>query len=179
MQQSMVRLNSIFIIGVVAGCSFLAAILSPQPVRADLPPRPTPTSIVLTPTATATPADPTPTTPTDPTPTVQATVQPTAAATATRIPVATLLLKVTKAQAGLGSVVQWQNAQGQWLDIEGWRGAVNHGKTIWWVEPKDWGKAHYRWVVYEAASGKIMATSQPFSLPKQRGEVLTVTLTPS
>jgi len=176
MQQSMVRLNSIFIIGVVAGCSFLAAILSPQPVRADLPPRPTPTSIVLTPTATATPADPTPS---EPIPTAQATVQPTAVATATRIPVATLLLKVTKAQAGLGSVVQWQNAQGQWLDIEGWRGAVNHGKTIWWVEPKDWGKAHYRWVVYEAASGKVMATSQPFSLPKQRGEVLTVTLTPS
>lgn len=79
--------------------------------------------------------------------------------------VATLLLRVEPAQDGLWSVVQWQAPSGNWHDVEGWRGTVVNGKTIWWVEQKDFGKSPFRWVVYKDVSSSPLATSTPFQLP--------------
>lgn len=93
-------------------------------------------------------------------------------------PVATLLLRVEPAPDGLWSVVQWQAPSGNWRDVEGWRGTVVNGKTIWWVEQKDFGKSPFRWVVYKEASSKPLATSEPFQLPglDQRQLVITLSL---
>jgi len=87
-------------------------------------------------------------------------------------------LAVTPTQDGLWSVVQWQDAQGDWQDIDGWSGWVDNGRTIWWAEEKDWGKGPYRWVVYEGQGGLLMATSDEFHLPETRQEPLVVTVAP-
>jgi len=54
---------------------------------------------------------------------------------------------------------------GNWNDVEGWKGVVQQGKTIWWVEQSDWGKASYRWVIFQEEGGAVLASSEPFSLP--------------
>jgi hypothetical protein len=78
----------------------------------------------------------------------------------------------------LFSVVQWQDEVGNWHDIEGWRGAVSNGQTIWWVEQKDWSAGPYRWVVYEASAGAAhaLATSWEFTLPAAQGEIRQISL---
>jgi hypothetical protein len=121
-----------------------ASVYAAPPPRPSVTPRPTPTA---TPTATNIPS-PATKTPLESKPQV-----------------ATLLLRVHPAQDGLWSVVQWQDASGNWHDVEGWRGTVVNGKTIWWVEQKDFDKGPYRWVVYQGNSNAPIATSQPFQLP--------------
>jgi hypothetical protein len=79
--------------------------------------------------------------------------------------VATLILRVQPTQEGLWSVVQWQAPSGNWHDVEGWRGTVVHGKTIWWVEPKDFGNGPFRWVVYTMQGSELLTASQSFYLP--------------
>lgn len=85
----------------------------------------------------------------------------------------TLVLNIEPVQDGLWSIVQWQGAAGNWHDIEGWRGAVRQGETIWWVEQGHWGKTPYRWVVLQEDDGSVLATSETFSLPGS-GEKLVV-----
>jgi len=116
-------------------CIVLAAVSASSPVYAVLPPRPTKT------------------------PTAEKAI-PTREALA-----GTLLLNTQPAQDGLWSVVQWQGAMGNWNDVEGWKGVVQQGKTIWWVEQSDWGKASYRWVIFQEEGGAVLASSEPFSLP--------------
>lgn len=81
--------------------------------------------------------------------------------------VASILLQTTPAHNGLFSVVQWQDDQGGWHDIESWRGAVNNGRTIWWVEEKDFGKGPYRWLVFDQEGGTLLATSELFNFPDE------------
>jgi hypothetical protein len=92
--------------------------------------------------------------------------------------VTAIVLNVTPAQDDLWSVVQWQDAQGDWQDIAGWSGWVVDGRTIWWAEEKDWGKGPFRWVVYETKEGSLMATSEHFTLPETRQAPLVVTVAP-
>jgi hypothetical protein len=123
---------------------FVVAIASfASPAYADLPPRPTRTPVMKKET-------PTPET-----------------------PAGTLVLNTDPLQDGLWSVVQWQGATGNWHDVEGWRGAVQQGRTIWWVEQGHWGKTPYRWVVFQQEGGTLLATSDTFSLPGS-GETLVV-----
>lgn len=126
----------------------------PAVVQAAPPPRPT---VTPRPTSTPTPLAPA-----------------TKPAQTPKPGVATLLLQVQPKQEGLWSVVQWQDPAGNWQDIEGWRGTVVNGKTIWWVESKDWGASPYRWVVYQPGNGLVKAISTPFALPAQAQQVLTV-----
>jgi hypothetical protein len=97
---------------------------------------------------------------------------------AERAPVATILLVVPKTEIELASVVQWQDITGAWNDVDGWRGAISNGKTIWWVEEKDWGAGPFRWVVYqqEQKEQTIVAISEPFSLPARQGEIKQIPL---
>ncbi len=81
--------------------------------------------------------------------------------------VASILLQATPARDGLVSVVQWQDDQGGWHDIESWRGAVNNGQTIWWVEEKDFGKGPYRWQVFDQAGETLLGTSALFDFPTE------------
>ncbi len=74
---------------------------------------------------------------------------------------------------GSMSVVQWQDINGNWQDVDGWRGALDSGGHIrWWVAPKDFGSGPFRWVVGEAAS-------EPFHLPGGGGQVVRIDLTAS
>lgn len=108
------------------------------------------------------------------TPRPTATDVPTPAATSKpkpqKPPVAVLLLEVQPAQTGLASVVQWQDFQEDWHDVDGWRGVVSDGQTIWWVEEKDWGTGPFRWLVYEEESESVVAESSPFDLPIDKSE---------
>jgi hypothetical protein len=69
------------------------------------------------------------------------------------------------------SLVQWQDANGDWQEVEGWRGTLdNAGRIRWWVAAKDFGSGPFRWVVGEAAS-------EPFNLPAGAGQTVRVDLT--
>jgi len=91
--------------------------------------------------------------------------------------VAPIILNTNPAPSGLWSVVQWQDAQDGWQDVPSWRGAVVNGRTIWWVEQKDFGKGPFRWAVLQGESGALVATSQPFTLPTQPQKLLVVAVT--
>jgi hypothetical protein len=80
-------------------------------------------------------------------------------------------IELTAWPPGGPSVVQWQDSNGDWQDVEGWRGALDNGGRIrWWVAAKDFGSGPFRWVVGEAAS-------EPFNLPTGAGQTLRVDLT--
>ena len=79
------------------------------------------------------------------------------------------------------AMVQWQDALGDWHDVDGWRGlAEANGRQIWWVAKVDRGTGPFRWQVYEAADQRLMGISAPFYLPAQAGGnlVIEVVLTP-
>ncbi len=88
--------------------------------------------------------------------------------------VAPLILSTNPSRSDLWSVVQWQGAAGNWHDVAGWRGVVEKGRTIWWVEQKDFGKGPFRWVIQQGAGGPVVATSAPFTLPSQPKKALVV-----
>lgn len=89
--------------------------------------------------------------------------------------VATIELQVQPAQAGLWTVVQWQDSDGNWHDVEGWRGNLEAGgKKMWQVAAKDFGTGPFRWVVYQGQDGSELETSEPFTLPRQANEVVRV-----
>ena len=71
------------------------------------------------------------------------------------------------------TVVQWQDSFGGWHDVDGWQGTFDAGATkSWWVAPADRGKGPFRWVVYDARAGKMLAASEPFHLPRGDETVL-------
>jgi hypothetical protein len=77
---------------------------------------------------------------------------------------------VAPAHPGAWSVVQWQDINGNWQDVDGWRGSLNEaGSRRWWVAAKDLGTGPFRWVVGEAVS-------EPFNLPVVGAETRVITL---
>jgi hypothetical protein len=77
-------------------------------------------------------------------------------------------LQVQPGQAGLWTIVQWQDSSGGWHDVEGWRGSLEAGGyKRWWVAPKDFNTGPFQWVVYQKPDGLLLATSAPFTLPYQ------------
>jgi hypothetical protein len=65
------------------------------------------------------------------------------------------------------SVVQWQDSDGNWQTVEGWQGNLEAGRAVWWVHPKDFNTGPFRWVVLTEANGTVIATSDPFMLPRE------------
>lgn len=77
------------------------------------------------------------------------------------------------------TVVQWQDAWGDWHDVEGWRGTLDEvvsaeGRKIWWVYRRDLGKGPFRWLVHDRAGGKLLVASQLFNLPGVSGQTVKV-----
>lgn len=90
--------------------------------------------------------------------------------------IATLVLYVISDEnEKLWSVVQWQDALGNWHDVSGWIGKVVNGRTIWWVEEKDFGTGPFRWVVYQQNLDTLFAASESFYLPNSAKQLLVVT----
>lgn len=64
------------------------------------------------------------------------------------------------------TIVQWQDKQGDWHDVEGWQGHVRNGWIRWRVAPKDWGTGPFRWLVYDQPDGTLLAATTSFTLPR-------------
>ncbi len=80
------------------------------------------------------------------------------------------------------TVVQWQDSTGKWIDVDSWRGAFDSvsdgvGKKTWWVDQATFSTTPFRWVVYDVATKQVVATSQPFNLPTENKQTMSVQIT--
>ena len=79
----------------------------------------------------------------------------------------------------LWTAVQWQDIEGQWHDVEGWRRTLDRaadgvGMKVWWVAQKDFGTGAFRWVIHRGQGGEYLAESEPFTLPESTGMTVQV-----
>ncbi len=114
-------------------------------------------------------------------PTAQAGVLPPPRPTLTPTPQSStgsyIELRVPTDNINLWTVVQWQDGEGNWHDVESWRGILDEihehkGDKIWWVLPGEYGDGPCRWQVYDRAGGKLLATSHAFYLPTANRHVI-------
>ena len=73
------------------------------------------------------------------------------------------------------TVVEWQTADGQWVEVDGWQGTffMKDGafQVEWWVGSDQLGTGPYRWVVYpNQAKGSVEFVSGAFYLPTSVGQ---------
>jgi hypothetical protein len=84
-------------------------------------------------------------------------------------------LHVSGAMEGTWTVVQWQDDDGNWHDIEQWWGKLDaSGRVKWWVAAKDFGTGPFRWQVTEGRESRVLASSEPFDLPGNGGEMMVI-----
>ncbi len=78
--------------------------------------------------------------------------------------------------------VEWADGD-TWYKVDGWRGNFDSidqeddvwtGHKAWWVAQHDLGKGPFRWVVYTHEDGDVLATSENFDLPTDRGQMTMV-----
>lgn len=85
------------------------------------------------------------------------------------------------------TVVQWQDAAGNWHDVKGWQGPPDLiipdssgamvGLKAWGVAPTDFGTGPFRWIVYaDRDRATRLATSAAFDLPDHANSTRTVTV---
>ncbi len=74
------------------------------------------------------------------------------------------------------ATVQWLGDDGNWHVVEGWQGNLVSGQRQWWVHPKDFGTGPFRWIVQQGQNGEMVGTSEPFNLPGEINEMLSVTI---
>jgi hypothetical protein len=146
LQQHTLQTRLMMVIGLLCGLVVMTWLAAPtrSAVQA-LPPRPTP-----------------------------ATITPTAAPSSYVREGGLIELHVQPARTGLWTLIQWQDARGQWHDVDGWQGTVDGAIQIWWVAPRDFGKGPFRWQIYQSRGGRLLANSPSFSLPRHTGETVRV-----
>jgi hypothetical protein len=137
--------------------------------QADLPPLDTPA-----PPATATPAPP----PAEETPAPPGDTADKDDDDPASPPLAYVELLAPSAPAGAWSVVQWQDPQGGWHDVIGWRGQLGQsGYQQWVVEAKDFGTGPFRWQIRQGGvEGEVFSNSVSFDLPLGAGETVSVSV---
>ena len=52
----------------------------------------------------------------------------------------------------------------------------NDGLVTWWVAPADLGKGPFRWQLFDAEGGSLLAVSEAFTLSAGNGQVVAVTV---
>lgn len=132
---------------------FVSTVFAKTDIADDLPPRPEPTA-----TATATPIQ---------------TKQSTASSGAL------IQLETSKSLPGAWTQVQWQNEQGDWYDVDGWRGHLDDGTAnmkIWWVSSENFGDGPFRWLIYAEEEGAQLAVSESFDLPAMKWQVQVISV---
>lgn len=90
-----------------------------------------------------------------------------------------ITLRAWNAPLDAWTVVQWQDALGDWHDVEGWRGRLDDkigAEKTWWVAPRDFETGPFRWLVYAEPGGELLGASDAFDLPERTGQVVTVDL---
>ena len=85
---------------------------------------------------------------------------------------ATIRLQTT---VGAWSVVQWQDVNGDWHNVDGWRGSVADGSVQWWVAEKDFDTGPFRWAMYQSDGSELTAASEAFYLPAGVNQTLDIT----
>ncbi len=86
-------------------------------------------------------------------------------------------LFVSPTPIGVEAVVQWQNINGDWEEVGGWRSPLENGYQRWTVEAKDFGTGPFRWVVRSSGpTGVVVGSSESFLLPSGAGQTLPVHL---
>ena len=91
-------------------------------------------------------------------------------------PGGTLILQMENPPVEGWTIVQWQDANGGWHDVEGWRSHFTNDYVGWWVAPADFSDGPFRWLLLASENGPELASSAPFSLPGYLGHVLLVEL---
>ncbi|MDJ0754874.1 MAG: hypothetical protein QNJ45_15235 [Ardenticatenaceae bacterium] len=85
-------------------------------------------------------------------------------------------LNLGAAGAGRDTIVQWQNAQGEWFDVETWFGQTEpDGSKMWWVAPEDFDTGPFRWVLLND-EGEAVSSSEPFEMPTRNGQSVVSTI---
>ena len=85
-------------------------------------------------------------------------------------------LFVTPLPVGVESVVQWQDVNGDWNDVEGWKRQLQNVYERWTVEAKDFNAGPFRWVIRHGQSGFVVGTSDSFILPAGANQTVQVTI---
>ena len=75
---------------------------------------------------------------------------------------------------GLGSVVQWQDSEDVWHNVEGWQGPLEAGQKAWWLSAPLFGAGPFRWVITRSPGGSVVGMSDPFWLPEKDGAGLII-----
>ncbi len=88
-----------------------------------------------------------------------------------------LELFVSPTPVGVEGVVQWQDVNGNWNDVGGWKRNLQNGYERWTVEAKDFNTGPFRWVVRNSQSEVVVGPSESFNLPAGANETLQVTMT--
>lgn len=71
------------------------------------------------------------------------------------------------------TIVQWQDAAGQWHTVAGWQGELEaDGTKTWWAGEELLGSGPFRWLVL--ADDVIIGQSSAFVLPTQPGSALQI-----
>ena len=146
----------------------------PPTPTSKLPPMPTPDS-TSSPTPTSVPTDVPQPQPPSPSPVPDVPELP-----GGRIELCVTGFSVYYHWQGLWTIVQWQAAEGDWRDVEGWRGTLDEitngeGKKTWWVAEEGFGRGPFRWVVYsQSEGGRRLGVSKSFYLPQSAGEAVVV-----
>ena len=101
---------------------------------------------------------------------------------------ATIMLDVSAAMhssidADDWAIVQWQDNQGDWNDVEGWQGNLAYDasskswQAIWWVARANFGEKSFRWAIYtDETMSELEATSETFDLPQHNRQGVVVSL---
>ncbi len=84
----------------------------------------------------------------------------------------------------LHTQVQWQDACGTWVDVEGWYGAhdlievAEDGSAtatkIWWIAEENYGTGPFRWLVTDETDTVLLQISEPFTLPTRSPQTVIV-----
>lgn len=73
--------------------------------------------------------------------------------------------------------VQWLDGEGNWHQVDGWRGFTDNRATVrWYVSRNDFGKGPFRWQVFLFEEGDLIDSSALFFLPKAGDETIKINL---
>jgi hypothetical protein len=77
----------------------------------------------------------------------------------------------------LWTKIQWQDPLGDWYDVESddgtmaWQGTLDYvdeeskAWKVWWVDPPDYGRGPFRWLILDHEGGEVLVTTETFYLP--------------
>lgn len=89
---------------------------------------------------------------------------------------ARIVLRAGEKYDGFWTVIQWLDQRGDWQDVSGWQGQVRQGRVRWRVDPKDFRKGPYRWLLLDKPDGALLCVSDAFTLPRDRHDEVIVSL---